>query len=61
MARMLRAAAASLASDPQSRERFHREAKTISQLDHPNICALYDVGERLHGPQHLTTVAHLFD
>jgi serine/threonine protein kinase/tetratricopeptide (TPR) repeat protein len=36
---------ASLASDPQSRERFHREARTISQLDHPNVCALYDVGE----------------
>jgi len=36
---------ASLASDPQSRERLHREAKTISQLDHPNVCALYDVGE----------------
>lgn len=36
---------ASLASDPQSRERFHREARAISLLDHPNVCALYDVGE----------------
>jgi TolB-like protein/Tfp pilus assembly protein PilF len=36
---------ASLASDPQSRERFQREARAISQLDHPNVCALYDVGE----------------
>ena len=34
-----------LASDPQFRERFDREARTISQLDHPHICALYDVGE----------------
>src|SRR5438093_12763593 len=35
-----------LADDPQFRERFAREAKTISQLDHPNICAVYDVGEQ---------------
>src|SRR5207249_4367020 len=25
--------------------RFEREAKTISRLSHPHICALYDVGE----------------
>ena len=35
-----------LAEDPQFRERFQREARTISQLEHANICALYDVGER---------------
>src|SRR6266498_1723611 len=34
-----------LAADPQFRDRFDREARTISQLDHPHICALYDVGE----------------
>jgi eukaryotic-like serine/threonine-protein kinase len=33
-----------LAADPQFRERFDREARAISQLDHPHICALYDVG-----------------
>jgi serine/threonine protein kinase len=33
------------ASDPDFRERFEREAKVISSLDHPRICALYDVGE----------------
>ncbi|HEY6147986.1 MAG TPA: serine/threonine-protein kinase, partial [Thermoanaerobaculia bacterium] len=32
-------------SDSESlRQRFEREAKTISQLSHPHICAVYDVG-----------------
>jgi Tol biopolymer transport system component len=35
---------ASLAQDPIFRERFDREARTISSLDHPNVCVLYDVG-----------------
>jgi Tol biopolymer transport system component/predicted Ser/Thr protein kinase len=34
-----------VASDPSFRQRFEREAKTISSLDHPHICALYDVGQ----------------
>ena len=29
---------------PRSAQRFEREAKTISQLSHPHICALFDVG-----------------
>jgi Tol biopolymer transport system component len=33
-----------LSSSAESRQRFEREAKTISQLSHPHICALYDVG-----------------
>jgi len=33
-----------LSASPESRHRFEREAKTISQLSHPHICALYDVG-----------------
>jgi Tol biopolymer transport system component len=33
-----------LASSAETRQRFEREAKTISQLSHPHICALYDVG-----------------
>ncbi len=36
---------AMLAADPQFRDRFEREAKSISQLTHPHICTLYDVGE----------------
>jgi len=35
----------SLAADPEFRTRFHNEARAISTLDHPHICALYDVGE----------------
>src|SRR5712692_5274389 len=33
-----------LSASPEVRQRFEREAKTISQLSHPRICALYDVG-----------------
>src|ERR1700730_3590806 len=35
-----------LSVDPQFRDRVDREARTISQLDHPHICSLYDVGEQ---------------
>src|SRR5436853_5919307 len=37
---------AALAADPQFRERFDREARAISQLTHPHICTLYDVGDQ---------------
>jgi len=33
-------------SDPVRRQRFEREAKTISSLNHPHICVLYDVGHQ---------------
>src|SRR5262245_38142411 len=34
-----------LAGDPQFRARFDREVRAISQLEHPHICPVYDVGE----------------
>jgi Tol biopolymer transport system component len=35
-----------LSGDDQFRQRFDREAKVISNLSHPNICALFDVGSQ---------------
>src|SRR5882724_200865 len=35
-----------LSSDPGRRARFEREARTISGLSHPNICALFDIGDQ---------------
>ena len=63
-----------LANNPLLRERFLREARAISQLQHPNICVLHDVGsqrgidflvmERLEGEtlqQRLTRQAMPYD
>src|SRR5579863_1832006 len=35
-----------LSDDPEFKQRFEREARTVSSLNHPHICQLFDVGQQ---------------
>ena len=48
-----------LAADPQFKERFGREARAISQLTHPHICTVYDVGDQAPSTGSGQAVAYL--
>jgi Tol biopolymer transport system component len=37
---------AHLSDNPEAKQRFEREARAISSLNHPNICTLYDIGHQ---------------
>jgi serine/threonine protein kinase len=35
-----------LCENPEFKQRFEREARTVSSLNHPHICHLYDIGSQ---------------
>jgi serine/threonine protein kinase len=42
-----------LAADPERRDRFLKEARAASALNHPNVCVVYDVGETQDGQPYI--------
>ena len=37
---------AHVAADPERKQRFEREARTVAALNHPHICTLHDIGQQ---------------
>jgi len=50
-----------LSGDPARRERFEREARAVSALNHPHICTLHDIGSQdtAHGPVDYLVMEHI--
>jgi len=47
-----------LTCDPEAKERFFHEAQAASALDHPNICAVHDIGETGEGQTYIVMACY---